>query len=84
MLVVERGAGGGGGVQGIDGVLSVSPSAARMSALAQSLDQHLAPSLAVNVPYGNGEVRAVMDWTLDSADVPGGGGYGGAIGVYSR
>ena len=41
MLVVERGAGVGGGVQGSDWVL-VMPSAARMSDWAHPCDQHLA------------------------------------------
>ena len=49
MLVVGSGRGGGGGVQGIDGVL-LRFSAARMSALAQSLDQHLAQALPLMYP----------------------------------
>ena len=49
VLVVERGAGGGGGVPGIDWEL-LRFSAARMSALAQSLDQHLAQALPLMKP----------------------------------
>ena len=50
MLVVGSGGrGGGGGVQGIDGVL-LRFSAARMSALAQSLDQHLAQARPLMKP----------------------------------
>ena len=49
VLVVERGAGVGAGVQGIDGVL-VMPSAARMSAWAHPCDQHLAQALPLMYP----------------------------------
>ena len=49
MLMVGRERFGGGGVQGIDGEL-LRFSAARMSALAQSLDQHLAQARPLMKP----------------------------------
>ena len=78
MLVVERGAGGGGGVQGSDWVL-LRFSAARMSALAQSLDQHLAQAPAVNEANGNGEVFSAVDWA--SVALGSFVGYGSIVGV---